>query len=414
MTQSCSQPSADKHYTVKTVGQLGQIGPELWAQCGGNANPFTDYSFLSALEDSGCVGPGTGWLPQYVTLHDQDHKIVGLTPVYVKSHSYGEYVFDHAWADAYHRANGRYYPKLQVSVPFTPVTGPRLLINSDNMNSHEQHLLRVALARGLRAVCKTMSTSSVHVTFPSREDMDALKDADFIHREDRQFHWKNPGYTSFDDFLADLNSRKRKEVRKERKIAVSNDITIHWLTGDNLTDDVWRAFFAFYTDTGMRKWGSPYLNLTFFQTLSERASKNILLCMARRNDHWIAGALNMVDHDTLYGRYWGCREYHPCLHFEVCYYQAIDYAIRHQLKCVEAGAQGSHKIARGYVPMPTYSAHWFANSGFHNAVRQYLDQERAAVARQSIVMDDHTPFKRDPNMQTDPGTAIKTIDAFFD
>ena len=354
-------------------------------------NPFISYDFLSILEESGCVSAKTGWMPQHLRLEDAGGQLVGAVPAYLKSHSQGEYVFDQGWADAFERAGGRYYPKLQVSVPFTPATGPRLLVADKGDET------RRLLAQGLRGVADRLGVSSAHVTFASDVDMVALEDADYLLRTDQQFHWHNDGYGSYDEFLASLASRKRKALKKERAAALTAGIEIEWLTGSDLTEAVWDDFFAFYMDTGGRKWGRPYLNRTFFSLIGERMADDVLLVMARRGARYIAGAINFIGGDRLYGRNWGCIEDHPFLHFEVCYHQAIDFAIERGLKVVEAGAQGEHKLARGYMPVTTRSAHYIAHPGLRRAVADYLMRERREVAEIGEYLEEHGPFrKRDP------------------
>jgi predicted N-acyltransferase len=311
-------------------------------------------------------------------------------PCYLKSHSYGEYVFDHGWADAYERAGGDYYPKLQCSVPFTPVTGRRLLVREGpNRAERESILLQAAttLTERLRA-------SSLHITFPTREEWELAGELGFLQRNDQQFHWRNEGYRSFEDFLSALASRKRKSIRGERKRAIEGGIEIEWVTGADLTEAHWDAFFAFYMDTGSRKWGSPYLTREFFSLIGETMRDEILLVLAKRNGRAIAGALNFIGADALYGRYWGALEEHACLHFEVCYYQAIDFAIAQKLARVEAGAQGAHKLARGYLPVPTYSVHWIEDPALRRAVADYLKRERAAVARELALLGEESPYRR--------------------
>jgi predicted N-acyltransferase len=318
-------------------------------------------------------------------VHEEDGKVTGVVPCYLKSHSQGEYVFDHAWADAFQRAGGRYYPKLQVSVPFTPVTGPRILSDMTEV--------RDSLAGNLETHCVTANASSVHVTFASEADVSTLSNRGWLRREDIQFHWRNTGFATFSDFLASLSSSKRKNIRKERESFARSGISFEWLTGSSLKEHHWDHFFAFYTDTGSRKWGSPYLNRLFFSLMNDRMADQILLVMAKRNGHYIAGALNFIGHDTLYGRNWGCLESHPFLHFEVCYYQAIDFAISRGLKVVEAGAQGEHKLARGYLPVKTSSFHHFRHKGLARAVADYLVQEREAVDESKSILNEHSPFK---------------------
>jgi predicted N-acyltransferase len=319
-----------------------------------------------------------------------DGTIAGIVPCYLKSHSQGEYVFDRGWADAYERAGGRYYPKLQASVPFTPATGPRLLIRDDV--DHER--IRDALASGLVALCGVTKASSVHVTFAREAEWKFLASCGFLQRSDQQFHWHNQGYGSFDDFLATLNSRHRKAIKRERRDALKEGITIHALNGSDITEDAWDAFYDFYMETGSRKWGRPYLTRTFFSLIGESMPEDVLLIMARRNGRWIAGAINFIGSDTLFGRNWGAIEHHPFLHFEVCYYQAIDFAIARRLKIVEAGAQGEHKIARGYLPQTTFSAHYIADPGLRHAISDYLRHERAYVAEAARELAEAAPFRK--------------------
>jgi predicted N-acyltransferase len=353
-------------------------------------NPFVSHGFLSALEDSQSAVPRTGWAPQHLLLEASDGAVLGAAPCFLKSHSQGEYVFDHGWAEAYERAGGDYYPKLQVSVPFTPATGPRLLARPGPGAA----TVRQALAKGLLALCSQRGTSSVHATFLLERDCDVLVGNGFLKRMDRQFHWENAGYGTFEAFLAALASRKRKLIRRERKEALADGISIHWLTGADLTEEVWDAFFRFYMDTGSRKWGRPYLTRAFYSLVGERIPENILLVMAKRAGRWIAGAINFIGGDTLYGRHWGAIEHHPFLHFEVCYYQAIEYAIVHKLARVEAGAQGEHKLARGYVPVSTWSAHYLADPGLRRAVADYLHRERSYVAAEQSELAAYAPFRK--------------------
>jgi predicted N-acyltransferase len=355
-------------------------------------NPFTSHAFFTALEASGSACARTGWGPRHL-LARLDGTIAGIVPCYLKSHSQGEYVFDRGWADAYERAGGRYYPKLQASVPFTPATGPRLLIR----DGVDTELIGGALANGLVALCDANEASSVHVTFAPEREWKFLAENGFLQRTDQQFHWHNEGYAGFEDFLGSLNSRHRKAIKRERREALANGITIHALTGSDITEDAWDAFFAFYMETGSRKWGRPYLTRAFFSLIGETMAKDVLLVMARRNGRWIAGAINFIGADALFGRNWGAVEHHPFLHFEVCYYQAIDFAIRRGLKRVEAGAQGEHKIARGYLPQTTYSAHYIADPGLRRAVREYLGRERLYVAEAVRELTDAAPFRKVPD-----------------
>ena len=354
-------------------------------------NPFISHDFLSSLETSLSVGPRTGWQPRHLLAETADGTLLGAAPCYVKSHSRGEYVFDAGWAEAFEHAGGDYYPKLQVAVPFTPVTGPRLLTPPGPLASQ----VRGALADALVEIATTNELSSVHVTFATEPEWRLLGERGFLQRNDQQFHWENAGYATFEDFLSALSSRKRKAIRRERKEALEPGIEVKWLTGSDLTEAAWDAFFAFYMDTGSRKWGSPYLTRAFFSIVSEKMRDRILLVMAKRGGRWIAGALNFLGRDTIYGRNWGAVEHHPFLHFEVCYYQAIEYAIAHKLKWVEAGAQGEHKLARGYMPKTTYSAHFIANPALRRAVAEYLARERAYVRAAGQELAAAAPFRKD-------------------
>ena len=354
-------------------------------------SPFISHGFLSSLEASFSVGPRTGWQPRHLLAEGDDGTLLGAAPCYVKSHSRGEYVFDAGWAEAFEHAGGDYYPKLQVAVPFTPVTGPRLLTRPGPLAG----AVRGALADSLVEIATTNELSSVHVTFATEAEWRLLGERGYLQRNDQQFHWENGGYATFDDFLGQLSSRKRKTIRRERKEALDPGIEVVWLTGSDLTEAVWDAFFAFYMDTGSRKWGRPYLTRAFFSIVSEAMRDRILLVMAKRAGRWIGGALNFLGNDTIYGRNWGAVEHHPFLHFELCYYQAIDYAIMHKLARVEAGAQGEHKLARGYMPKTTYSAHFIANPGLRRAVAEYLARERAYVQAAGEELAAAAPFRKD-------------------
>lgn len=384
-------------FQVKIAQSLKAVPAAAWDACALRAattgdedsrNPFVSHAFLSALEDSGCVGGRSGWAPLHVVVEEAE-TLLGAVPCYLKSHSMGEYVFDHSWADAYTRAGGRYYPKLQVSVPFTPAAGPRLLVPE----SPQADDVRERLIAGLRAVRDQTKASSIHATFLQEADVRAFTARGFLRRDDQQFHWFNEDYGSFEDFLAALASRKRKAIRRERRDALQNGITVEWISGRDITEAHWDAFFAFYMDTGSRKWGSPYLNRLFFSLIGERMAERILLIMAKRNGRYIAGAINFVGDRRLYGRNWGCIEDHPFLHFEVCYYQAIDFAIAKGLDRVEAGAQGEHKLARGYRPVITTSAHDIADPSLRRAVQSYLEQERLYVSEAAEELASATPFR---------------------
>lgn len=386
--------------TAKIVPALAEVDAAAWDACAAPAgragsaeapyNPFITHTFLNTLEESGCVGERTGWLPQHIVIEDGQGGIAACMPCYLKTHSQGEYVFDYGWADAYERAGGRYYPKLQISVPFSPVPGRRLLVRPGT----DAPRYRAALAQAAQQLARRYRLSSVHATFLSEEERDTLSAAGWLMRTDRQFHWRNEGYTDFDGFLDSLNARKRKQIRRERRDALAGGIEIDRVTGKELTEDHWDAFFAFYMDTGARKWGQPYLNRTFFSILGDRMADDLLLVMAKREGRYIAGALNLIGSDTLYGRNWGCIEDHPFLHFEVCYYQAIQFVIDRGLRHVEAGAQGEHKLSRGYMPKTTWSAHWIADAGFRDAVARYLKDERSHVAMEERILSAHAPFKK--------------------
>jgi len=397
---------ASSEITLEAVPSVSDIAAEDWDACAnppvlstvaadscGNSrpayNPFISHAFFSALEASGSATTRTGWAPRHL-IAKIGGTVAGIVPCYLKSHSQGEYVFDRGWADAYERAGGRYYPKLQASVPFTPATGRRLLIRGGV--DHDQ--IATALASGLVALCGISKASSAHVTFAREAEWRFLARHGFLQRTDQQFHWHNHGFGSFDDFLATLNSRHRKAIKRERREAVAAGITIHSLTGSDITEDAWDAFFAFYMETGSRKWGRPYLTRSFFSLVGETMADDALLVMARRNNRWIAGAINFIGSDTLFGRNWGAIEHHPFLHFEVCYYQAIDFAIKRGLKTVEAGAQGEHKIARGYLPQTTYSAHYIADPDLRRAISDYLKRERAYVAEAGRELSEAGPFRK--------------------
>lgn len=354
-------------------------------------NPFVSHAFLSALEASGCIGRRSGWSPAYLLVEDGEGRLLACAPSFLKSHSQGEYVFDHAWADAYERAGGDYYPKVQVAAPFTPATGPRLLV-ADGPHSDAA---RAALIAGLAALCEQAGASSVHVTFAQSGDLAALREAGYLERHDLQFHWLNEGFSDYDGFLATLASRKRKALKRERREALAPGITVDILSGAALTEAVWDDFHGFYEDTGSRKWGRPYLNRAFFSEIGARMGERIVLVMARRAGRNIAGAINFRGGNTLYGRNWGCIEQHPFLHFELCYHQAIEYAIAHGLARVEAGAQGEHKLARGYRPVITCSAHYLANPGLRRAVAAYLGNERAHIAAAQQALAAESPFRKD-------------------
>jgi uncharacterized protein len=363
-------------------------------------NPFLSHAFLKALEESGCVSARKGWMPRHLAIQQPDGALAGVMPLYLKSHSRGEYVFDYGWADAFERAGGSYYPKLQAAVPFTPVTGRRLLVR----NGEDREFTGMLLMKAATELVRLHDASSLHLTFLTEEEWKAHGEPPFLRRTDRQFHWLNEGYRSFNDFLGALASRKRKALKKERREALSAGIEIQHLTGSDITEAHWDAFYAFYQDTGSRKWGTPYLNRKVFSLLGETMRGEILLILCRREGKPIAGALNFIGGDTLYGRYWGCLENHPFLHFETCYYQAIDFAIARGLARVEAGAQGEHKLARGYVPQITYSLHYLAHPGLRRAVAQFLKQEREAVEEEARYLSEFAPFRKGGSAEEDGET----------
>jgi len=382
---------------IEVAGAMADIPANHWDACANpeekSYNPFISHAFLKALEDSETVHPRTGWQPQHLILKNSSESIEACMPLYAKSHSKGEYVFDHGWADAFNRAGGDYYPKLVSAVPFTPVPGRRLLVRpGHHADEHERLLMAGAIELTL-----SYNLSSLHINFLSEPEWSRSAKVGFLKRTDQQFHWQNQGYGTFDDFLTELASRKRKAVRKERAQAVENGLDIQWISGSDITEAHWDAIYDFYKDTGSRKWGQPYLNRTFFSLLGEALADRCLLIMVSRQGRYIAGALNMIGGDCIYGRYWGAVEHHPCLHFEVCYYQAIDYAIQHGLQRVEAGAQGEHKLTRGYMPTPTYSAHYISHSDFRRAIASYLADERAYIKRSREALADYGPYRKVAN-----------------
>jgi len=375
--------------------RIAEIGREAWDACADNpdyaGNPFVRFDFLDALEAANCAVERAGWGPQHLAVEDEAGRTAAVMPLYLKSHSQGEYVFDHAWADAYERAGGRYYPKLLSAAPFTPATGPRLLVRP---GVAPQAAWQVLLGGALE-VCKRYGASSLGVNFPTEAEWRWMGAQGLGQREGQQYHWVNRGYADFEGFLGALSSGRRKTIRRERRDAQAG-LEIHRLTGADLTEDHWDAFFGFYMDTGSRKWGRPYLTRAFFSMLGERMAERVLLVMARRNGRWIAGALNLIGEDCLYGRHWGCVEDQPFLHFELCYYQAIEWAIERGLARVEAGAQGQHKIARGYLPVPVYSAHWIADPALRAPVEQFLRREREGVeAEMEWLTEEYSPFRRE-------------------
>ncbi|MBO9478587.1 N-acetyltransferase [Shimia sp. R11_0] len=380
--------------TVEVHSTLDVLSEKEWDACAGgtvsgrSVNPFVTHRFLSALEKSGSVGYGTGWHPRYLAVYSEG-ELVAVAPTYVKEHSQGEYVFDHNWAHAYERAGGEYYPKLQVAVPFTPVTGPRFLAKPGWQQTGVQ-----ALTQAMVQIASDNELSSLHITFCTPEEAEAGAQMGLLQRTGQQFHWTNEAYQDFEGFLSRLSSRKRKNIKKERAKAQSFGGDIVLLTGREIEPSHWDAMWRFYQDTGARKWGTPYLTRRFFDLMHETMREDVLLAFALRNGEPIAGAMNFIGQDVLFGRYWGCVEDHPCLHFELCYYQAMDWAIAHGLLAVEAGAQGEHKLARGYLPVTTYSLHWIRDAGFREAVGTYLQSEREAVSQDIEVLTSWGPFKQ--------------------
>jgi predicted N-acyltransferase len=360
---------------IRIVDGLAEVPAAAWDACAGSDNPFLSHAFLEALEASGSATAKTGWLPQHVLIEDAEGRLLAAAPLYLKSHSQGEYVFDHGWAQAYERAGGSYYPKLQAAVPFTPVTGPRLLVRPDAPPDTAETLIAALIE-----VARAHKVSSLHVTFPTRKECERLGAAGFLQRSGQQYHWENRGYAGFEDFLGALNARKRKQIRRERRDALASGLEIETLTGGDLEPRHWDAFYRFYRATTDHRWGGAYLTRSFFDLLHQRLADRVVLVMAREGARYVAGALNLLGRDTLYGRNWGTIGDYPFLHFEVCYYRALDFAIERGLARVEAGAQGEHKIQRGYLPTPTYSAHWVRDRGFARAIENFLAREREAVA----------------------------------
>lgn len=381
---------------IQVLASIGQLSATDWDACacpetqdgGRPIDPFTTHRFLQALEQSGSVGPGTGWQPQYLAAY-QDGLLIACAPLYAKGHSQGEYIFDHNWAQAYESAGGQYYPKLQVAVPFTPATGRRFLVRPGY-----EGIGHSALVQGAVQFAESNQLSSLHITFCTDVERAIGEEMNLLVRNGQQYHWLNDNYADFDAFLASLSSRKRKNIRKERKQAQGFGGTIQSFSGQDLRSEHWDAFWRFYQDTGARKWGSPYLTRAFFDIAHDTMADDMTLVLAEREGQYVAGALNFMGRETLFGRYWGCSEHHPCLHFELCYYQAIDQAIAEGMTRVEAGAQGDHKLARGYLPTMTHSLHWMRDPGFSDAVERYLVAERAAIEEEIEVLTDYGPFRK--------------------
>ena len=399
---------ASTAFRLRVVNSIAEVSAEAWDACANPAsadadckngsrvelgcgyNPFISHDFLASMELSESVRPRVGWQPMHILATDEQDLLLGAVPCYAKSHSRGEYVFDHGWAEAYERAGGSYYPKLQVSVPFTPATGRRLLVRP----GPTAETVRALLADTLIDICRRSAASSVHVTFPTETEWDLFGAHGYLKRTHQQFHWENAGYDTFDSFLGALSSRKRKTIRRERAEALAGGISVHWLNGSDLTESIWDTFFEFYMETGSRKWGRPYLTRSFYSLVGAKMHNRILLVMAKRRGRWIAGAINFIGSDTLFGRHWGAVEHHPFLHFELCYYQAIQYVIENKLLRVEAGAQGEHKISRGYLPTTTYSAHYIADPGFRRAIDDFLKRERAYMTAAGEELAEMAPFRR--------------------
>jgi len=388
-------PDGSEQTVVKVLSGIRDVDADAWNACAGNS-PFLSHAFLSALEVSECVGAEEGWLPQHLLIENENGVPVAAAPLYLKNHSYGEYVFDWGWADAFHRAGGDYYPKLLSAIPFTPVMGSRLLVHPD-IPADKRTSLQLTLLSAMSGLAERLEASSAHVNFVSHEEWNLSGRAGWLQRIDRQFHWLNEGYRDFDGFLGALSSRKRKAIRKERRSVHENGVNISTLTGAEIREEHWDAFFRFYRNTSARKWGQAYLNRQFFSLLGEHLSDNILLVMAEKDGAFVGGALNLMDNDTLYGRYWGCLQDFRYLHFEVCYYQAIDFAIKRGLSKVEAGAQGEHKLQRGYLPHPTYSVHWISNPRFREAVSHFLEHEQAAIRDEIEGLGAYSPFRQEEN-----------------
>jgi uncharacterized protein len=390
--------------TAKVLNSIDAVDAASWDICAGQSqpdfNPFVCHAFYSALEDSKSVCAEAGWQPQHIVIEDAQGQLLAGAATYLKSHSAGEYVFDHGWAQAYQRAGGRYYPKLQCAVPFTPVTGPRLMVR-DDVDAATHRELQTTLLGTMVELANRRRVSSVHVTFPTQAEQSLMAEAGFLPRIGEQYHWKNAGYGSFDDFLNAMSSRKRKTIRKEREKANSCGVRIETLCGDDIKSYHWDAFYRFYNDTSDRKWGQAYLTREFFDLLSQRMAEAVVLVMGFEGERPVCGAINLRGGNTLFGRNWGGIVDYPFLHFECCYYRAIDFAIEHRLAWVEAGAQGQHKIQRGYLPRPTYSAHWIADPGFREAVARFLEEERTVVAQRIEALEEWGPFRKEQKAETD-------------
>ena len=384
-------PDGSEAVAVRVLSRINEVDAAEWDACAGPDNPFVSHAFLDALEESGSATAETGWTVQHITIEDDYGHLIGAVPAYLKNHSYGEYVFDWGWAEAFERAGGQYYPKLQVSVPFAPVTGPRLLVRA----GEDEGKIRAWLIAGLIELARRHSVSSLHITFATKPEWHELGEAGFLQRTGKQFHWRNDNYACFEDFLETLASRKRKAIRKERREAAAEGVEIEFLTGETLEPSHMEAFYRFYVNTIDRKWSHDYLKPEFFQILARTMADRVVLVMVSYEGRHVAGALNLLGSDTLYGRNWGSIEHFNMLHFEACYYRAIDFAIEHGLARVEAGAQGPHKISRGYLPVTTYSAHWIANSRFRTAIEDFLEHERESVEMEIDALARRSPFRKE-------------------
>ncbi|HJO75541.1 MAG TPA: GNAT family N-acetyltransferase [Rhodospirillales bacterium] len=386
-------PDGREPTTVNVLGSINEVDADAWNACAGAEFPFCRHGFLSALEDSGSAAAESGWMPRHLAVRDEDGALLACAPLYLKNHSYGEYVFDWGWADAFERAGGRYYPKLLCAVPFTPATGGRLLVRSD-LPAAVQDELAHALAQAMVTLGERLGVSSLHITFPIQDEWQKFGNLGLLQRIGQQFHWQNHDYDNFDGFLSDLTSRKRKAIRKERAAIAAHGLDFNFLTGDDISEGHWDYFYRFYRDTTDKKWGQNYLNREFFSLLGERMGESVVLVMVEKAGQPVAGALNLKGDDTLFGRNWGCNADFKFLHFEACYYQAIDYAIANGLTWVEAGAQGPHKVQRGYLPRPTYSAHWIADPGLRNAIERFLGDERRDIEHEMQFLASHSPFRK--------------------
>ena len=386
---------------IRIIDQLDSVATADWNSLAGDGNPFLRHEFLTALEHHQCVGPSYGWLPQHVLVHDDRRRLIGATPFYIKDNSYGEFVFDWSWAEAYQQAGLPYYPKGVISVPYTPATGPRLLVAGGDA----AQATRRVLLQTLIEVAQSRRLSSLHCLFTNPDDTAFLADQGLLLRLGCQFHWENPGYRDFDDFLETLNTRKRKKLRRERRRVQEDGIEIRVVHGDEADEEQWRMAHHFYRSTFEKKWGVPTLNLGFFQELAHTMGRQIVLVFAYHRDQLVAGAINLRGGDTLYGRHWGCTASFHSLHFEICYYQGIAYCIDNGLRCFEPGAQGEHKISRGFLPTPTWSAHWIADDRFREAIADFLQRETRAMRDYIATLQESSPFRHPEGLTPVPHNA---------